>query len=420
MPERLTAMAAKTFSRLVQSVETDLAFHLLKEFNDPKALSNLQRLADNCIRQMLRTPSALQAALKKENQLKVEGKTGHSFDELFDFCTRPYEFGVGTFDASDVSDIIRLFGEFVEQGGTAAAGWHQEWKWDPQKGPKGDWEKIKEKDDWGKSHSPSDLIKQAYRGGVPGAPGSYMKTAGRVWAETKTDKETNAPIYTMHDPNDPRAFRDRGEGWQVESWADKRPDKTAFSGMGGSGARAKGSKRAKGDSNVLKIDRLFGLIVGADISGTTADTVFAVEVLGRDIVSAAYYMLPLATIVYNNHHALLEVALALSLNGVIDYRIGFYTSLLPKNVKTIPPELTGIDGILQTAENRFKNQRLVTFYNAQNELAGGFLLSDDEARKGRFNAMELLQYAPNLPRYPTMSTMATLFHIQRSGLQLEG
>jgi hypothetical protein len=417
MAERLTALAAKTFSRLVQSVETDLAFHLLKEFNDVKALSNLQQLADNCIRQMLRTPSALKTALKNENKLKVEGKTGHSFDELFEFSTRQYDSGVGTFDASDVSDIIRLFGEFVEQGGTAAAGLQQEWKWDPQKGPKGEWQKIKEKDDWGKSHSPSDLIKQAYRGGVPGAPGSYMQNAGRVWAETKIKDGEVIPI--MHDPNDPRDFRNRGAGWQVESWADKRPDKSTFSGMGGIGAQATGSKRAKGDSNVLKIDRLFGLIVGADISGTTADTVYAVEVLGRDILSATYYMLPLATIVCNNHHALLEVALALSLNGVIDYNIGFYTSLLPKAVKTIPPELTGIDGILQTAENRFKNQRLVTFYNAHNELAGGFLLTDDEARKGHFNAMELLKYAPNLPRYPTIGTLNKLFSVKDSGALLD-
>ncbi len=49
----------------------------------------------------------------------------------------------------------------------------------------------------------------------------------------------------------------------------------------------------------------------------------ALETWGHNNISEAYYLLPIGTIVHNNHHALIEVALALSINGVIDYRIGF-------------------------------------------------------------------------------------------------
>ena len=405
MPTLLNANEARKQSELVQAGEAILAKNLYKEFNEGRALENLQNLAGFCIGTMLDDNVALQKACLKENQLTVWQKIGgNSRAALYEFHDLPFDISEGTFDASDVSDIIRLFGEFIEQGGAAGEGF---------KGP------ADIVDDWGTKLTPSMSVKQAYRGAVPGSQGTDKDRIGHVWGEikyygAKESKEKFGSIANVGTvkgttmlAGDGVARRNRSdEGWEPEQHIDLRADKSAISGMK--------LKRAQEDSNILKIDRLFGLITGADISGTTADTICAVELLGHprgiNALGPIYYLLPLATIVYNNHHALLEVALALTLNGVIDYNIGFYTTLLPKDANPIPPELTGIDGILTQAENRFKNQRLVTFYNGKDELAGGFLFTDDEARRGTINAATLLKMAWNsLPRYPLEQTVRSLF-----------
>ena len=107
-------------------------------------------------------------------------------------------------------------------------------------------------------------------------------------------------------------------------------------------------------STIRKIDDLYGLPEGADISGTTSDHLFGIYHTmylmeqGRSaprsikFPSGSYpadlqqinerkpliILLPLAQMVREYHHALLETAAALSLNDMIDYKIGFYSSLL--------------------------------------------------------------------------------------------
>lgn len=95
------------------------------------------------------------------------------------------------------------------------------------------------------------------------------------------------------------------------------------------------------DSNVRLIDAVFGLPEGADISGTTADSIFFVESVNSFFEEVQQYrsfdanwlpvvqLLPLATMVSHAHHTLLESALTLTLNGYIAYSIGFYTTLMP-------------------------------------------------------------------------------------------
>jgi hypothetical protein len=103
-------------------------------------------------------------------------------------------------------------------------------------------------------------------------------------------------------------------------------------------------------SSIKQIDRMFGLIKGADISGTTGDTVFGIETLmdglfiyggddkkAQDFAENALrikeilYLLPLVTMTEQAHHALLECAFTLSINDYIDYSIGLYTTLVPKH-----------------------------------------------------------------------------------------
>jgi hypothetical protein len=109
-------------------------------------------------------------------------------------------------------------------------------------------------------------------------------------------------------------------------------------------------------SSIMQIDKMFGLKRGADISGTTADTVFGLETLMHSFHAGAHqgkkqwkdkdvakwmedalrikeilYLLPLATMGAQAHHTILECAFTLSINDYIDYSIGMYTTLVPKH-----------------------------------------------------------------------------------------
>lgn len=107
---------------------------------------------------------------------------------------------------------------------------------------------------------------------------------------------------------------------------------------------------------VKKIDRMFALPEGAGISGTTADSIYAF--VGNGFAGARWlHLLPIATMVAQYHHTLLECALTLTMNGIISYRIGFYTSLLPAD-SGAPPEVTKL---LQDCEQQAANDGLVVF-----------------------------------------------------------
>ncbi|MGD9037896.1 MAG: hypothetical protein PVF10_15145, partial [Syntrophobacterales bacterium] len=115
------------------------------------------------------------------------------------------------------------------------------------------------------------------------------------------------------------------------------------------------------DSIVAIMDEVFGLQRGADISGTTTDHI-AVITMAREwikrrsdgkllpypgldeYIKKCYkkhllpqndaewnllQMVPLATMPFAQHHTILEIALPLSFKKIIDYRIGYYTTLLP-------------------------------------------------------------------------------------------
>lgn len=387
MAEKLTIEQAEQLSREKQTHEARLAQEIYNKFNGGAALSNLRRLALDCIGTMLFNKTVLQTSCGKENKLgvwtKISGGAGSAGLEAFyaNACY-PSNAEYYAFSATDVSDIIRLFGQWIEDGGDATVGLVG----------------AKEKDAWGQDLNPSNAVKDAYRPGVMQGVGNWKSEVEGVWGDQKGRFE------------DPKrrtvARRDRENvKKEVENHIDFRADKTAFAGIQG--------KRAQNDSNVLKIDRIFGLLVACDISGTTADTVFALETLGRDYLTAAYYMLPLATIVHNHHHSLIEVALALTLNGVMNYEIGLYSTLLPKDSTRIPPEFVGIDGMLKQYEQTAKH--FVLHYRDHNTggLAGGYLLSQAEVTRARgrhqFEAASLLQEAPKFPKYLTDIDVRTRF-----------
>jgi hypothetical protein len=191
-------------------------------------------------------------------------------------------------------------------------------------------------------------------------------------------------------------------------------DPNAFAGMTG--------KRAVGTSSVLQLDRLFGLVVACDISGTTADCVFALEVVTPLVppqlqMTAAYYMLPLGTIAANMHHSLLEVALVLSLNEEADYHIGFFSTLKPKRAHVFPPELGAIEGAMAMADDRMKRQGLhhLCYYEGDS-VKGVFQFQGAELIALRnspiSDAVEMLSRAQCLGGYPQRHAVVELL---RSG-----
>jgi len=129
-------------------------------------------------------------------------------------------------------------------------------------------------------------------------------------------------------------------------------------------------------STIGKIDRVFGLPYGADISGTTTDNLYFLS--GWADVSKGdplVMMLPLAAIVGEYHHSLLEVAAAMSLRKVVNYSIGFYSTLLPNLPSDVKPmsQRSAIEGLLKTAEEDTRNKHVLLYYGSTSKIAGCYL-----------------------------------------------
>jgi hypothetical protein len=162
------------------------------------------------------------------------------------------------------------------------------------------------------------------------------------------------------------------------------------------------------NSVVRTIDRTFGLPEGADISGTTADSIFGMEILmaakgggeksigtgevlklqtiedkNRDwerryLATGGYpgylILLPLITMVKHGHHAILECALTYALNDYIDaYHIGYYTSLWPKR----SAQTGRLWEILQKWENSPSNKHIIIERDKDGFVTGGWLFDKD-------------------------------------------
>jgi hypothetical protein len=159
-------------------------------------------------------------------------------------------------------------------------------------------------------------------------------------------------------------------------------------------------------STIGRIDRTFGLPYGADISGTTSDNLYfltgwADASKGDPLVM----MLPLAAIIGEYHHSLLEVAAAMSLRRVISYSIGFYSTLLPPLPQGVSanPQRGDIAALLDKFEKDPRNQHLLLHYNKNNEIAGCFIAEGadlDGFRKLGTVDIHLWPKFNSLPAYP--------------------
>lgn len=305
MPTEITTLEDPNevfrLSRETQIVEAQLAEGIYGVFNSGGALKKLQAVAKVILRKMMAGPPlAFRGAIAEEGNLRLWKKVPKN-QVGFGMWQSPVL--LSKLDASDCSDLIRLAGAWVEKGGLGDL-------------------------------APAS-VKDAFRAG-----------GDQVWGPTARVREA---------------------GWEIEPHIapHMRDQNAGFTGMGGVGGHhgKLASKRAAGTSSLLKLDRLFGLIVACDISGTTADTVFALEFFGSTVgLTPAYYMLPLGTIAHNMHHSVLEVALATSLNGDMDYHIGFPHTLKPTSCGAFPPELYGLQRVLDAAHHKMAGLHHLRYY----------------------------------------------------------
>ena len=475
MAKLITREKAQDLARKAQVLEAKLARNLYDVFNKGEPLDKLREFACRCMKTMIDGGEELfKKGAKEENRLAVWRKIDPAgiggTPDYGKFCKYyDNEKKSPTFNASDVSDIIRLMGAWVEQEGQAAPG--LDGKDRPVVDEHGmpvlgkDRKQLvsspPKETAWGKPMSESHQIWEAFRAKVPEtfsvtdlgkrlpSPGPWdKKEVERVWADAKKGPKERfenvkvegvrthgRTLETVDAVRDRSSFAKEAQKKLPEDLGhiDLRDDKTLVAGAQ--------LKRAQLNSNVLKLDRLFGLVILCDISGTTADSTVTVEVMGQGLLNELYYLLPVATIVHNLHHSVLEVALALAGNGAIDYDVGFYTTLLPK----IPPGKTAasklyndILGILQNAEAEAQREGLhfLLYYGAglqeaktdgkaqpapqaqqvQNDarLAGGLLLDEKEAINlaglNLLNANWLLSKAPGeLSNYPRIAEISDLF-----------
>ncbi len=150
-------------------------------------------------------------------------------------------------------------------------------------------------------------------------------------------------------------------------------------------------------SAVYQLDRMFGLPEGADISGTTADTIFGIEVLYGNIIEnmkdakliedlleirPLISLLPIASMVSRGHHTTLECALTLTLNDYISYGAGYYKTLYPEAYNQEIPNFNG-KGFRQTTNKIWKaldkhtntqqNRVMILYFEAQEGGAKGVI-----------------------------------------------
>lgn len=158
-------------------------------------------------------------------------------------------------------------------------------------------------------------------------------------------------------------------------------------------------------STVKKIDKAFGLPVGADISGTTADSIFFIERLSRRCnipYDPLYQLVALATLVAARHHALLESALTLTLNKIITYEIGFYKSLLPADSRH--QARAAVNSVLSEHEDHDWNVHILVYFDQPERVVGGYRFEAGEINKFKELAttgQDFMWLFTTMPPYPT-------------------
>lgn len=336
-----------------QANEQELAKRLYRVFNSGEAIKKMRIVVQRAVWNMIRGPEKnAKDALNKECGLLVFKKNrglGATIPGLKYLIE-----DAGNLTANDCAELIRLVGDWIERGGLNQPG-----------------------------DQTGNLVKKEFR------PKRGPGKADIAWDKPYRDR------HTYFDK--PKTIEERIPKMMQAS----------FSGVSNAGSFI---LEEKDTSSVAKIDKLFGLFAAAGISGTTSDTAAICGQWGWDLLASGYYLMPVGVFHYNLHHTILEAALALSLNKMIDYRIGFYTTLGKGLV--FPEELRAIETHLANAERDFRNRHFLAWYEKRQPV-GCILFGEEEKKclKERWalaRGSQLLLRAPRLPEYPARKTVRQL------------
>lgn len=361
--------------RKKQALEVMLAWDLLETFNRaPELIGPLRAMAGKALEEMLWMPVApVEEAIAAERSARMQllvnrvvlpapGAGGSSVvktvsrqDDLAEVLA-----DLATLDAQFCSDVVRLYGTAVEKAA----------------------------------------------GGTSSAKGYYAKLLGEMTDERRGGSDVWNKDPRAH-PHGRHRF-DRGKQPLQYQQAIEAAKPGAVQQFLNAQKGGQAQFALADTSTVARMDRVFGTVPAADISGTTSDTIFFIKRFSAEnylnCLDPIFYLLPLATIVAGAHHSLLEVALPLSQAGIVDYRIGFYETLLP--ARPGYPAHGGVESLraaLHAAEHHADNQHFLLCYQGVNAVGGCLLPEPAEMPRYRAfaQATRVLTAFRNMPPWPT-------------------
>lgn len=333
-----------------QALEVELAWELLEVFNtDPTLIGPIRARASAAASELIQAYNAsdeLRLALTIAWSKELAGAL-RSF--LTSYPTLPALLtGAPFMDAQDCSMLIRLYGAFVEEAAKTGGSLYS---WLAQR-----------KVEYRRGFMDFPIVEPDFAG--PGITAQELESAGIEqtghWANllTRLRARMNAAAFT----------------WALDGYS--RPYDFVRSLDGGI-ARF----RLQNYDTILKIDRVFGLMAGASISGTTTDLMFFMDTFDVGDWDPIYYLLACADLVARGHHTMVETAFPLALNGYIDYSIGFYTSLMPTGHHPGKPATShGAQGavwnVLDKAEHDPRNRLMLVYYDRTRQWYEGCYIFD--------------------------------------------
>ena len=365
-----------------QANEQRMLFRLNSLFNSPIPRNKIRMVVRAAFERMwaeaqdLRTWPRVMSALVAEGNLAVWVKTGTGIPHhRLERTLASLRLGTAAnpqLDCNDFSELIRVAGAWLEKGG---------------------------------GYGVLDINK-ALRSGVESIPASAPHGAGLAIAQQDAldRQQWGGDLRQREDPSAApggsyhHAIENHVSQWWVRPRAGKESGMQMF--------------RANRNDLCKRIDLLFGLLVGATLSGTTTDTVFVLESFGAAPpvgLHPGYYLFPVATIAATLHHTLVEAGFALTLADVIDsYCVGFYTTLKPR--AGFPPELQEAEGILQEAEKDSGNRRFILWYDGNEAAPAGGILFERTFEINAFRRLAegkgLMTHVMSLPAVPNQSDVA--------------
>lgn len=327
--------------RIKQDLEVKLSHEVYELFNSHPYIEWLRATAKAAIESMLQSQyhAALENAIKDESFLQIWKRRSAPHTRL---GIKTLRYSTSFFDVADCADIFRLTGAWVEHGGVAFDPSFAGYLKPGTQGPR--------------QRTLADEIKTEERAGVTptGAAGSDPMSVDRLWDSAHRQREALVGSKAVAG-----AATDK---WKLHYAAglDKHRHHEGVAGREVKRIpRKQEADRIESSDNILNMDYLFGLRDVCSISGTTADTAYVMNQWGHQFtngvhtLSEDFYILPVGSIATFHHHSILEVALALAAREYIDYKIGFFNTLLPRQTGYSDDK---IRGQLTTIFNRYESE----------------------------------------------------------------